>query len=44
VANPAEADVVPPLLIVADLRATRDGRCEAAGEFVRERYLDGFIE
>ncbi|MFT5287804.1 MAG: hypothetical protein ACI8TQ_003992, partial [Planctomycetota bacterium] len=42
VANPAEADVVPPLLIVADLRATRDGRCEAAGEFVRERYLDGF--
>ncbi len=33
-------DVTPPLLIVADLLATRDGRCLTAAAEIRERFLE----
>lgn len=37
-------DVTPPLLIVADLLATRDGRCHAAAQNIDRTHLDGLLE
>ncbi len=37
-------DTVPPLLIAADLLATRDGRCHAAATDIRNRFIHGPIE
>ena len=37
-------DTTPLLLIVADLLATRDGRCHAAAVDLRSRYIDGPVQ
>lgn len=36
-------DVVPPLLVVADLIATADGRCIEAAQTIRREFVDGLL-
>jgi len=39
----ADRDIVPPILVYADLMATGDQRNIETAEMIYEKYIDGFI-